>query len=148
MSVSFAENTVSYADGQQNVNQPSDAILLNGFTPRTVSNPGMPLPAQWLNWLFRLIFRLLNRDVTTTAAGVGLFTTANATLQLYAVDRADANKFLFAVGYKGADGTAPVLRVVDSQTLAIGSITTSGNVTITGGADVVVTGMSRQIGDL
>ena len=64
--IQFAENYVSYPDGQQNVGRPPDAILLSGFVPETAGARGQPLPAQWLNWILQKIFRLINRDNSAT----------------------------------------------------------------------------------
>jgi len=37
--IEFAEVYVGYPDGQQNVGQPPDAVLLNGFIPETAGAP-------------------------------------------------------------------------------------------------------------
>ena len=50
---SFSETLVNYGDGQISVNQPPDSVLTNGFIPETATARGMPLPAQWLNYLSR-----------------------------------------------------------------------------------------------
>lgn len=56
----FAEKNMTFADGQYNVNDIPEAVMLNGFTPETRDAPGMPLPAQYLNWLFRDLYRQIN----------------------------------------------------------------------------------------
>ena len=101
---SFAETPVSYPDGQQNVGQPPDAILSNGFIPSIAGNRGQPLAAQWLNWLFQKVFRLVNRDKVSDASGVALFDVPNSVIRLEAFDRDDPNKYLVAIGYKPAAG--------------------------------------------
>lgn len=53
----FAENNIVFPDGQLNVAPLPEAVMINGFTPETRDAPGMPLPAQYLNWLFRDIYR-------------------------------------------------------------------------------------------
>ncbi|SFB96973.1 Phage Tail Collar Domain [Pragia fontium DSM 5563 = ATCC 49100] len=53
----FAENHIVFPDGQLNVAPLPEAVMHNGFTPETRDAPGMPLPAQYLNWLFRDIYR-------------------------------------------------------------------------------------------
>ena len=63
--INFAETYVGYPDGQQNVGQPPDAVLANGFIPETAGARGQPLPAQWLNWLFQKAFRLGEADLPT-----------------------------------------------------------------------------------
>lgn len=145
---SFAENTVNYSDGQVNVNQPPEATFLSGFIPETAASRGQPLPAQWLNYLFRTLFRLINRDIVTDASGVSLFKYANSMIRIEAVDMADTNKYLIAIGYKGASGTLHELKVVSSATLTLGTPTTNGNQPILGGYNVRVVGYSRQIGDI
>lgn len=143
----FAENIVNYPDGQVNVNQPPDSVLLSGFIPETAGVRGMPLPAQWLNWCMRTLFRYVSRDKVTDASGLGLFPYPNSAIRLEAVDMADPNKYLTAIGYKGASGVH-VLKVTASAGLALGTATANGDQPITGGANVRVVGYSRQIGDL
>lgn len=145
----FAETYVSFPDGQQNVGAPPDTILANGFVPETAGARGQPLPAQWLNWLVRQIFRHINRDKVATSTGVGLFTTPNSVIRLEAFDRDDPNKYLVAIGYKGDIGVVHSLKVISSATLTLGTATISGDQPISGGsANVVVLGMSRQFGEL
>ena len=143
----FAETFTTYSDGQQNINQPPDAVLANGFVPATATSRGQPLPAQWLNWLFNKVFKAINRDVVTDANGVGLFKTENAMIRLEAFDIADPNKYLVAIGYKAA-GVAPSLKVVSSATLTLGTGTINGTQPIVGGSNVKIVGYSRQVGEL
>lgn len=145
----FAENYVSFPDGQQNVGQPPDAVLANGFIPETAGARGQPLPAQWLNWLFQKLFRSINRDRVSDANGVALFTVPNSVIRLEAFDRNDPNKYLVAIGYKGAADAVHTLKVVSSATLTLGAATVGGNQPVSGGsANVVIVAMSRQFGDL
>ena len=146
--IQFAETYVGYPDGQQNVGQPPDAILLNGFIPQTAGARGQPLPAQWLNWLFQKIFRLFNRDRVLDDSGVGAFSIPNSFIRLEALDRADSNKYLVAIGFKGDAGVVHSLKVVSSSGLALGVATVGGNQPVTGGTDVVILAMSRQIGEI
>lgn len=146
--IQFAENYVSYPDGQQNVGQPPDAVLSQGFIPETAGARGQPLPAQWLNWLFQKVFRHINRDRVSDANGVGLFTVPNSVIRLEAFDRNDPNKYLVAIGYKGAADVVHTLKVINSATLTLGTPTVGGNQPVTGGTDVVITATSRQFGDL
>jgi hypothetical protein len=143
----FADTFITYSDGQQNVNQPPDAVLANGFVPATATSRGQPLPAQWINWLFNKVFKAINRDVVTDASGVGLFKTENAMIRLEAFDIADPNKYLVAIGYKAA-GVAPSLKVVSSATLTLGTGTINGTQPIIGGSNVKIVGYSRQVGEL
>ena len=146
---SFSENIVNYPDGQINVNQPPTSTLLSGFIPETATNRGQPLPAQWLNYLFRTIFRLINRDIVTDASGVSLFPYANSMIRIEAIDMDDTNKYLVAIGFKGIAGSTHSLKVVSSATLTLGTPTSNGNQPIAGGsANVRVVGYSRQIGDI
>lgn len=146
--INFAETYVGYPDGQQNVGQPPDAVLANGFIPETAGARGQPLPAQWLNWLFQKAFRLINRDKVSNAAGVALFTVPNSVIRLEAFDRADSNKYLVAIGYKGAADAVHTLKVINSATLTLGAATVGGNQPVTGGADVVILATSRNFGDI
>lgn len=147
--IEFAEVYVSYYDGQQNVGQPPDAVMLNGFIPETAGARGQPLPAQWLNWLFQKVFRLINRDRVSDSAGVGLFTVPNSVIRLEAFDRDDPNKYLVAIGYKGAADVVHTLKVINSATLTLGAATVSGNQPVTGGsANVVMLATSRQFGEM
>ena len=147
--IDFAESYVGYPDGQQNVGQPPDTVLLNGFIPETAGARGQPLPAQWLNWLFQKIFRLINRDRVSDSAGVGLFTTPNSFIRLEAFDRNDPNKYLVAIGYKGAADAVHTLKVINSAALTLGTATVSGNQPVSGGsANVVILAASRQFGEI
>lgn len=146
--IQFAENHVSYPDGQQNVGQPPDAVLSRGFIPETAGGRGQPLPAQWLNWLFQKVFRYINRDRVSDANGVGLFTVPNSVIRLEAFDRADPNKYLVAIGYKGAADAVHTLKVINSATLTLGTPTVGGNQPVRGGTNVVIMATSRQFGDL
>lgn len=143
----FAETYVSFSDGQQNVNQPPDTVIAQGFVPETAAARGQTLPAQWLNWLFNRCFKYINRDIVTNASGVGIFKTENASIRLEAFDIADPNKYLVAIGYK-ATGLAPSLKVISSATLTLGTGTIDGNQPVIGGANVQIVGYSRQIGEL
>ena len=143
----FAETQLNYPDGQQNVGPLPDATMSNGFIPEQAETRGQPLPAQWLNWLFRQVFRYINRDKVSDASGVGLFPYANSAIRIEAVDMADVNKHLVAIGYKGATGVH-VLKVISSATLTLGTPTTNGDQPILGGANVRTVGYSRQVGDL
>lgn len=147
--INFAETYTSYPDGQQNLGQPPDAILAAGFIPETAAGRGMPLPAQWLNWLFNKVFRYINRDKVSDAAGVGLFVVPNSVIRLEAFDRNDANKYLVAIGYKGATGVVHSLKVVSSATLTLGTATVTGNQPVSGGSvNTVIMATSRQFGEI
>lgn len=147
--IQFAENYVGYPDGQQNVGQPPDAVLSQGFIPETAGARGQPLPAQWLNWLFQKVFRLINRDRVSDANGVGLFTVPNSVIRLEAFDRNDPNKYLVAIGYKGAADVVHTLKVINSATLTLGAATVGGDQPVTGGsANVVMLATSRQFGEM
>lgn len=146
--ITFAEKPISYPDGQQNTSLPPGAIFNNGFIPATAGSRGQSLPAQWLNWLLQKLFRLSNRDKVATATGVGLFTTPNSAITLHAIDRADTNKYMLAIGFKDDAGVAHSLKVVSSSTLTLGTATISGNQPVNGGSDVIIMAQSRQFGDI
>ena len=142
--MNFAETYQSYPDGQQNVGKPSDAILAKGFIPATATARGQPLAAQWLNWLFREIFRLINRDKVSDAAGVGLFVTPDSFITLSAIDKEDNSKYIHAIGYKGSAGVAHTLTVVSRHSLSLGTATASGDQPVEGGEDVMILATSRN----
>ena len=147
--IQFAEQYVGYPDGQQNVGQPPDAVLSAGFIPETAIARGQPLPAQWLNWLFQKVFRCINRDRVSDAAGVGLFTVPNSVIRLEAFDRNDPNKYIVAIGYKGAADAEHTLKEINSATLTLGAATAGGNQPVSGGsANVVIMATSRQFGEM
>jgi len=143
----FANTFTTYSDGQQNLNQPPESVMLAGFVPATATSRGQPLPAQWLNWLVNRLFKHINRDVVTDTNGVNLFTTENALIRLEAFDIADPNKYLVAIGYKEA-GVIPSLKVISSATLTLGTGTINGNQPVIGGTNVKIVGYSRQVGEL
>ena len=145
----FAETYTSYPDGQQNVGQPPDAVVASGFIPETATSRGQPLPAQWLNWLFQKVFRLINRDKVSDANGVSLFDVPNSVIRLEAFDRDDPNKYLVAIGYKPAAGVVHSLKVVSSATLTLGTPTVTGNQPVSGGSvNTVLMATSRQFGEI
>jgi len=146
--VQFAETSVNYADGQINVNKPPDSVFINGFMPETPVTRGMPLPAQWQNWLFRTIFRYFNRDKVTINTGLSLFPYAQSMIRLEAIDMDNVNNYLVAIGYKGAAGTLHELKVVSSNTLTLGTPTINGDQPVIGGTNVRLVAYNRQIGDL
>lgn len=127
----FAETEVLYPDGQYNVAELPESLVLNGFIPKQMGTRGQPLAAQYLNWLFRQVFREINKDRTTNGAGANVMNAADAgVVTLYAVDKTDVNKYIHAVGYKAANA-APTFKVLGSATLALGTAT-STDVPITG----------------
>jgi hypothetical protein len=146
--ITWAETLVNYPDGQQNVNQPPDAQVAQGFIPETAGARGQPFPAQWANWLFQRIFRLINRDRVTDANGVGLFPYENAMIRLEAIDRDNPANYIVAVGFKPVGGGVHTLTVVSSNVLTLDTGTADGNQPVLGGTDVIVMGSTRQFGDI
>lgn len=144
----FAETPVNYPDAQVNVNSPPGSVMSSGFIPEQAQTRGQPLAAQWLNSLFRTIFRNINRDKVSNSAGLAVFPYADSMIRIEAVDMADINKYLVAVGFKGATGTVHSLKVISSATLTLGTANAAGDQPILGGANVRSVAYSRQIGDL
>ncbi len=144
----FSEKSRIYSDGQQNVVPIPESILEYGFIPETKDARGQPLPAQWLNWLFQKIFRLINRDIVTDGNGAGLFKIPNSYIRLEAVDKSDPSKFIIAVGWKGAKDEKHSLHVVNSNTLTLGESNETGDQPVLGSDNIVVIGISRQIGEI
>jgi hypothetical protein len=129
----FAENEVLYPDGQYNTAPLPESLILNGFIPKQMGVRGQPLPAQYLNWLFREVFRQINLDRIDDGAGAGVIdAAAEGVVTLYAVVKTDVTKFIHAVGYKVANA-APVFKVISSETLTLGAITSS-SIAISGAA--------------
>lgn len=133
----FAETEVLYPDGQYNVAELPESLVLNGFIPKQVGVRGQPLPAQYLNWLFREAFRQINLDRIDDGTGAGVIdAAAEGVVTLYAVVKTDVTKFIHAVGYKVANA-APSFKVIDSATLTLGAITPS-SIAINGAASADV----------
>jgi hypothetical protein len=129
----FAETEVLYPDGQYNIAELPESLILNGFIPKQMGVRGQPLPAQYLNWLFREVFRQINLDRIDDGAGSGVIdAAAEGVVTLYAVVKADVTKYIHAVGYKVAN-TAPTFKVISSATLTLGAITSS-SIAISGAA--------------
>lgn len=129
----FAENVILYPDGQYNVVDLPESLILNGFIPKQMGVRGQPLPAQYLNWLFREVFRQINRDRVSDGAGVGVMdAAAEGVVVLYAVVKSDVTKYIHAVGYKAAN-SAPSLNVIGFDTLTLGTVGTD-SVSINGAA--------------
>ncbi len=74
----------------------------------------------------------------SNAAGVGLFTVPNSVIRLEAFDRADPDKYLVAIGYKGAADAVHTLKVINSATLTLGAATVGGNQPITAALTITV----------
>ena len=135
----FAEIPVTYPDGQINVVKPPQSLLNNGFIPKQDGVRGQPLPAQYLNWLFREAFRNAGNDSVGNGAGVDIMVgTAHGLVTLYAIDSVAPANYIHAVGYK-ATSAAPVFNVIDSNVLTIGAMTAT-SIAISGGAagDIVL----------
>lgn len=130
----FAENIVVYPDTQTNVETPPESLISNGWIPKQVGVRGQPMSANWLNYLFRQIYRLINRDKITDGNGVGVIEVyeQDCAVTVYAMTKTDPTKFLHAFGYKTGTG-APVFKVLSSATLGLGTVTAT-NIPITGAA--------------
>jgi hypothetical protein len=129
----FAETEILYPDGQYNIAELPESLILNGFIPKQMGVRGQPLPAQYLNWLFREVFRQINLDRIDDGTGAGVIdATAEGVVTLYAVVKADVTKFIHAVGYK-VTNAAPTFQVLSSATLTLGAITSS-SIAISGAA--------------
>lgn len=129
----FSETEVLYPDGQYNVAEPPESLILNGFIPKQIGVRGQPLPAQYLNWLFREVFREINTDRISDGTGVGVIdAAAGGVVTLHAVVKTDVTKFIHAVGYKVANA-APTFQVLSSATLTLGAVTSS-SIAISGAA--------------
>lgn len=122
---SFSETPITYPDGQVNVGDLPESLIDNGFIPKQQGVRGQPLPAQWLNWLFREIFRQINKDRVDNGAGLdSIVQTDEGVIEVYAVVKNDTTKYLHAIGYKVA-GNAPSFKVLGSATLSFGTLSPS-----------------------
>ena len=117
----FSKTFLQYSDGQQNLVKPPNSIMATGFVPKTAISNGQPLPAGWLNWLLCNLYDHINRDVVTDGLGVGLFPINNAMIRLEAVDTANVNNYLIAIGFKSAN-SAPLLKVILPQTESLNAL--------------------------
>ena len=120
----FAETQVVYPDSQENVEVPPDTLINNGFIPKQIGVRGQPLPANWLNWLFREVFRKVNRDRISDGNGVGVIksTDIDCFVTVHAMVKGDNTKWLSAIGYKTGTGV-PVMKVTSSGVLTLGTLT-------------------------
>lgn len=128
----FAETSVQYPDGQLNVYALPENIMAQGFVPKQSGVRGQPLAANWLNWLFRELFRRVNKDRLTDGNGVGVLSSADSDsfVTIHAVVKTDPTKWISAIGYKTANGV-PAMKVTSSGTLALGTLTAT-DIPITG----------------
>lgn len=144
----WATNDVQDPLSQQwNVVEPSASKKSDGWFLGEKPN------RQYWNWLQRNIFdwivwfdSLFSRDITTGAAGIGLFPIDNALITICAVDLDDDTKIYQATGIK-LPGAAPsfVPDSIISNGLSLGVGTITGDQPITGGSNVIVTSTSRSL---
>lgn len=137
--ITFSETPVTYPDGQQNMADVPESIMQNGFIPKQLETRGMPIVAQYLNRLFRDIFREINKDRVDDGNGLELINADDeGVIVLHAVVKADVNKYIHAMGYKVA-GATPSFKVLTSNTLTISTLSPS-SIVISGAAaaDVAV----------
>lgn len=134
----FAETPKQYSDGQLNVYSLPENIMSEGFMPKQTGVRGQPLPANWLNWLFRELFRKANRDRLSNGAGIGVLGVSDIDcfVTVHAVVKADPTKYISAYGYKTGTGVV-LLHTEAAATLGLGTIT-STNIPITGAASTDV----------
>lgn len=121
---SFAENEIVYPDTQKNVEVPPATLFQNGFIPKQLGARGQPLPANWLNWIFRELFRSANRSRISDGAGVATLNSGdtNSFITLYALQKSDTTKFIHAIAYK-AGNAVPSFNVLSNANLTLGTIT-------------------------
>lgn len=132
----FAETPITYPDTQDNVETPPATLLNNGFIPKQVGVRGQPLPANWLNWLFREVFRKINRDRVADGLGVNTIGVNDCFITLKAVVKTDPTKYISAIGYKTGSGV-PVMQVLNSSTLTLGTLTAT-NTPISGASSSTI----------
>lgn len=128
----FAETEIQFQDGQKNVEELPPNLLANGWIPKQKGTEGQPLVANWLNWLFREVFRKINRDRLSDGLGVNTISTDESLITIYAVVKTDPTKYIHAVGYKTGNGV-PIMTVIGNNTLTLGTVTAT-NTPINGAA--------------
>ena len=141
--ITFSENPIVHSGAQDSVIQPPETIMQNGFVPTHKDGKGMSLPANWLNWFFREIFRLFNRDIVSNETGKDLFKTDNAAIELIAFDRQNSTRFIHAVGFKPV-GALHELTIISSNEMTLGTPTLSGDQPVNGGTETITIGKSRS----
>lgn len=134
----FAETEVVYPDTQKNVEVPPDTLFLNGFIPKGIGRRGQPLVANWLNWMFRELFRAANQDRISDGDGVGILTASDTDcfITLYAIQKSDTTKYIHAIAYKPGS-SAPNFNVLSNSNLTFGTVTAT-NIPIIGAAETDV----------
>ena len=120
--ITFSEVEILYSDGQPNVVEPPETLMADGWIPKGGGRNGQPLVANWLNWLFREIFRKINMSRMYAGSGVGTLYLNDCFIVLYAINKTDPGMFLHAIGYKTAGGV-PIMRVLNSTGLTLGTVT-------------------------
>jgi hypothetical protein len=119
----FAETVVSFSDGQSNVYALPENVMAQGFTPKQPGVRGQPLPANWLNWLFREIFRRIGKG-WKDGNGSNLIRAdqTDSLIIVYAIAKTDPTQFLHAMGFKSGT-SAPVFKVLNNSGLTLGTVT-------------------------
>ena len=121
----FAEKNIVFPDGQLNVAPLPEAVMINGFTPETRDAPGMPLPAQYLNWLFRDIYRKASRLEEKTNTLNERVIPAWMPIACPMADAPDL-RGEFIRGWDDGRGVDEGRRILDAQGDAIRNITGGG----------------------
>ena len=124
---------------QYNVVEPPLEVKKEGWSFQDTPN------RQWWNWFNRQTYLCLKalRDQggskITTSTGIGLYPVDDVLITIDAVDRDTPNNYLRAVGVK-MSGQPPQFSSgsIQSNTLALGTGTVSGNQPITGGTNVII----------
>lgn len=139
-------NVISPDTGVPNVVEP----------PESKKNAGWnysEMPARnFINWLHRSTYDWLNylddkvskRNTVSDGDGTELFTLDNSLITLYAVDKETPANYLHAMGFRGT-GT-PVLTVLSSNVLTLGTAAADGSQAISGGVstDIITYGISQK----
>lgn len=129
----FAETEVNFPDGQKNVYPVPENIMQQGFRPKQSGVRGQPLAANWLNWLFRELFRRVGKG-WKDGNGVNLIRAdqTDCLVIVYAMVKTDPTQFLHAMGFKNGT-SAPVFKVLNNSGLSLGTVTAT-NIPINGAA--------------
>jgi hypothetical protein len=135
-------NAPSAQTGVNNVVEPPESKKNVGW------NFGEPPARSFFNWLGRKTYEWLiyldskvdGLNKVSDGNGVTLFDKQNVLCVLYAVQASNPNNYVHAVGYRA--GGAPVLTVLNNNTLSIGTPLANGTVPVTGASfnDIVIYG--------
>lgn len=136
-----SNDVISPVTGVNNVINPPESKKNVGWLD------GEPPARNYFNWLHRTTNEWVeyfdNRDKTLDGQGIQAF-SQNSLCVLYAVTKTNPSQFIYALGFRSTG--APVLNVIASNGLSIGSTSSDGSVSISGApsSDIILVAQSRN----